>query len=100
MKLIQKSTEVYNLDHNVNHILIMVNASYFQIRARSKSWIKLGLNWCKIVLVFHKEQQRRKAGADEACRHGYCDRVCKDFLITTNFLCSIEYTQVVNLTDH
>ena len=111
MKLIQKSTAVYNLNHNVNHILIMVNASYFQIRARSKSWIKLGLNWCKIVLVFHKEQQKRKkdkAGefmildeqTDEVCCHGYCDRVCKDFLITTNFLRSIEYTQVVNLTNN
>ena len=37
---------------------------------------------------------------DEVCCHGYCDRVCKDFLITTNFLRSIEYTQVVNLTNN
>lgn len=89
----------------------MVDASYFQIRAKSKFWIRLGLNWCKTVLVFHKEQKRRKkdkAGefmildeqADEVCLHGYCDRVCKEFLITTNFLCSIEYIQVVNLNNH
>ena len=64
----------------------MVDASYFQIRAKSKFWIRLDLNWCKTVLVFHKELKRRKkdkAGefmildeqADEVCLHGYCDRV-------------------------